>query len=264
MLLFAILSSGALVHYLKEGKFTTQSFIGHNLIGKTAFLEPPKEQGAHPDIIERIDSVMIGPRKKVKEIKGIRFQYLFSAQFYDVVRYTLTHDYIEKKAKTLKVDKDAIRKDVAATYMRQDPQGYIKDILLNLYSLWVLGDLLTYSEAQNFNGQVKPLLPLVTYENGFLEPKGRNPLVVYGVRVFYYLSLFATILIFLIAAKRIYKREAITPLLLILLTASLCIHGVYALTALLQAGIARYSIAMWPLIVITSLTSSVYLLKKDK
>jgi hypothetical protein len=242
-----VLTAGSFVYESYHGSFRTQSFLGHNLIGKVAYLPGSDVTSRYPEIVKMINDYM-APLRAV-HIDDLHDRFLFQERHYDYVRYGLTTPTVLRIAAETGRDADTIRKDVAFAFMKAHPLAFANDIWLQLYSLWTVADLRTAADNQRFERLIASL-PFDPFKDT-ATPK-RTPMpwpIVYGIRAFMLGILAMTLASFAYGAVCILRWRPIPPAWTALILLSLLLHGYLVLVAALQAGYFRYLIVMWPVII---------------
>jgi hypothetical protein len=242
-----VLAAGSFVYYGHHGSFRTQSFLGHNLIGKVAYLPGTDVASRYPEIDARINGYM-DPRRSVR-IDNLSDRFLFQERHYDHVRYRLTTPAIERIAAETGAAADDIRKDVALAFIEAHPLAFAEEVGLQLYALWTVAELRTAADNRRFEG----LLASLSFDpfKDMATPH-RTPMpwpAVYGIRAFVLGILAATLVGFIYGAVALARRRPISPAWAALIQISFLLHAYIGLVALLQAGLFRYLIVLWPAIV---------------
>lgn len=242
-----VLTSGALAYYSHHGSFRTQSFLGHNLIGKVAYLPGSQVASRFPEIVALIDAHM-RPLRDVR-IASLSDRFLFQERHYDFVRYGLTTPLVERLSAAGEGEPDDIRKEVALAYIKTHPVAFADEVWLQLYSLWTVAELRTAADNQRFNALIASL-PFDPFKGTSTPSRASMPRpAVYGIRAFVLGILVLTLFSIGYGAVALVRNRAIAPPWMALIMISFLLHGYMALVAALQAGHFRYLIVMWPAIV---------------
>ena len=245
-----VLTSGALAYYSHHGSFRTQSFLGHNLIGKTAYLPGSQVASRFPEIVALIDAHM-QPLRDVR-IASLSDRFLFRERHYDFVRYGLTTPLVERLSAAGAGEPDDIRKEVALAYIKAHPVDFAGEVWLQLYSLWTVAELRTATDNQRFNA----LIASLPFKGTSTPSRASMPWpAVYGIRAFVLGILVLTLFSIGYGAVALVRKRAISLPWMALIMISFLLHGYMALVAALQAGHFRYLIVMWPAIVAIAVLS---------
>jgi hypothetical protein len=254
--LLGCLFIGVISNYCLHGYFSTQSFLGHNLYGKVAFTikegmgaEDPLED----KMIKKMTVVMVPVQKTLEPVESWRLYYILAAPIYDKLRYPMLGKFkvdLEGEMKPLD-DLDAFYKRVSLAIIKQNPLDYVKDVTINYTALWFLGDLKTEAEKKELIeliNQVKLTHEFqemgMDYSSYKFRPK--PDIFVYGVRLFLYVA-FALSLFFLAwGAYSLRIGSKVKDLLAYGFFCASCIHVSYLSVAMVQAGLPRYAMSMWP------------------
>ncbi len=242
-----MLFAGSAIYYGHHGSFRTQSFLGHNLIGKTAYISGRDATSQYPEIVRLVDEYM-KPMREV-EFDALQDRYLFRLPHYDFVRGNLTVPAVEHLATTGVIGQDAIRQEVAFSVFKSNPVGFAKEVALQLYALWTVADLWTAKDNRRFSQFIDSLAfdPF----KGMKTPR-RKPMpwvVVYGVRAFVLLVFVLTVGCLGYVTVALARRKSISSTWTALALLSLMAHAYFLLIATLQVGYFRYFVVIWPAII---------------
>ena len=246
--LATLLIVGALAFYFVHGSFRTQSFLGHNLIGKIAYLPGEEVYSRYPEIKREIEGYMA----RLRDLRpgNLHDRFLLQEPQYDFVRYRLTTPTVERIAAQDGARPDDIRKEVALAYMAAlTLLDYAEEVGLQLYSLWTVADLRTGPDNVRFCGFVAAL-PFDPFEKTATPTRTPMPaFAVYGIRAFMLGILAISLLALAVGATAASAGKPIDPVWTALALLSFLLHGYLILVAALQVGIFRYLIVTWPVIV---------------
>lgn len=241
--LLACILLGSTLYWGLHGSFRTQSFLGHNLIGKAALWSDPSIVSSTPSLVKSFSKEISPFRHALLKTKNIQNYYQIAGPFYDHIRYHIMPSLKEGPLtdhQMLTYSLEIIR----ARYL-----FFIRDALINLASLWVLLDLKTPRERKllgQFLEEEKTFQQVPFIRDLFKVSHERPKILVYLVR-FVFASLFITTLAVLgrtiISLKRTRYRS---PNLLAAAVASSVIHAGFFITCILQAGLPRYAMSFWP------------------
>jgi hypothetical protein len=263
---------GVSVNYYKHGFFSTQSFLGHNLYGKVAFVvkdgmksDDPLEQ----KILDKMIQAMKPIQDPIEQVDSSQIYCLLMMPAYDKLRYELLGRFEGSlpEIKALK-DKDAFYKSVAIKVIKQNPVKYAKDVAINYAALWFLVDLKTDTIRNQLENYIEKYRQIKEFQDIQLDysyitkktliiKKTIPLLMMYSVKAFLGFCFLISFYFIFIVSRLLLLQQKIPPLFLIGTFCALNVHSSYLLTAALQAGIVRYSAVMWPylfLMVIAFLT----------
>lgn len=232
---------------IQNNIWSTQSFLGHNLIGKVAFVIKPDMQGSTADqtlFIQRMATYMGPIQQALADVPSEPIRYYLSAPIYDVIRYGKLTSFHED----LLVDvaqHDIFWKNTALEIIKQNPAAYIKDVWMNWQALWFMWDLLPEEQRvirTHYAEKVSCNIPDFKFER--FEQKSRYAIFVYIFRsiVFFVIILSLAHFIYI----KWWRRYSLSAQQVTLLIISLALHGIFLLTAMLQAGLPRYALVLWP------------------
>lgn len=238
---------GSVVQYLVHGYFGTQSFLGDQLIGKVGIYATDRIKIEESAIIDRLRGPANTVRRLQKAVSGLRYQFLVTMPYYDKQRGDVA-PLLEEIARETGKRTDDVALVAAIDIVWAHPIKYLDDIWLNLYALWFLPRLMTQAEVDAFQEYLtkSELLPLVD-ESSF--PVARPQAIAFAAHALFFLALAATITALVFWLVEWLKRGLIRPALAAAAAASAGVHGVFLLTAMVQAGLPRYAMVMWPLMV---------------
>ena len=242
-----LLISGSVAYYSNHGSFRTQSFLGHNLIGKIAYLPGAGVTSRFPEIPETIDRYM-GPLRAIR-LDNRHDRFLFREPHYDFVRYHLTAPSVDRLSAQGDLEKDDIRKEVALAFIAAHPLAFAEEVWLQLYSLWAVADLRTASDNARFK-RIIASLPVDPFKDTALPRRSPMPwIAVYGIRTFMLGILAATLISIAFGVYSVVRRKPTSPKWMALILLSILLHSYLILVAALQVGIFRYLIVTWPVII---------------
>lgn len=244
---FTVLMVGSLVYHNHHGTFRTQSFLGHNLIGKIAYLPGDNVDSRYPKLVTLINSYM-DPLRAV-EIDNLHDRFLFQERHYDFVRYRLTTPDVVKRAEADATSGEEIRTDVALGFIKAHPAEFAGEALLQLYSLWTVADLRTAADNRRFASLVAAL-PFDPFKDTVTPTRKPMPWpVVYGIRAFMLAILAISLFSLIYTATLVIRGRRVSAEWGALALVALLLHGYFCLIAALQVGYFRYLIVMWPAII---------------
>jgi hypothetical protein len=260
----AFLLIGSVVNFYNHGFLSTQSFIGHNLFGKMAFVVSDKVKSDESLELTMIQNMANGMRpfqEDLAQINSLKLYYILSTPLHDKLRFFL----LEKKFKPSMPELSAIHdldnfyKKVALKILSQNSMAYAKDVAIHYTALWFVWDLITGAEKElltKWIDHLKSTGPFKQIEQDYSLYKFRqkSEIVIMLIRAFLY---FCFCLSFVFIARGLwcfFKRKTLAKTWAIGLFFGTSIHFSYFLTSLLQAGYPRYSMFMWPYLFMMFLT----------
>jgi hypothetical protein len=245
-----VLATGSFVYKSYHGSFRTQSFLGHNLIGKVAYLPGTGVASRYPEIDALINGYM-APMRAV-HVDNLQDRFLYQDRHYDYVRYRLTTPTVERIAAETGADADNIRKDVALAFIAAHPLAFAEEVGLQLYGLWTVTELRTAADNRRYE-QLIASLSFDPFKNMVAPVRTSMPWpAVYGIRAFMLGILAATLVSFAYGAVALARRRPIPPAWAALIQIAFLLHAYLGLVAMLQAGLFRYLIVLWPAIIATA------------
>lgn len=235
------------VQAYRNGVWSTQSFLGHNLIGKVAFTVHPNMDSTNAQnqtFIKRMATYMKPVQEAVQQAPSDPIKFFLATPVYDTVRYKKLSE-LEKDLNIPEGQHDVFWRNIALEIIKQNPLGYIKDVWMNWQALWLLWDILPKEQHILKNQYAQKLHenhPDIVFQR--FEHNVRPLLLVYALR----LGLGFTLLLSLwsIISAPWWRRQPHDHNKIVVCTLSLLMHGSILLTALLQAGLPRYVIIFWP------------------
>jgi hypothetical protein len=144
---------GAGVNYFHHGFFSTQSFMGHNLFGKTAFVVKDAMQSTdliEAEIIQKMAAGMAPLQNELDQIVSLKLYYILSTPLHDKLRFFLLDRKFKPDIPELSEhpDLDGFYKNVALRIIAQNPTAYLKDVMIHYGAMWFIWDLITPGEKE--------------------------------------------------------------------------------------------------------------------
>ncbi len=247
---------GAGVNYGHHGFFSTQSFMGHNLFGKMAFVVKDAMQSTdliEAEIIQKMAARMAPLQAELDQITSLKLYYILSTPLYDKLRFFL----LEKKFKpdipelSEHRDLDGFYKNVALRIIAQNPVSYLKDVMIHYGAMWFIWDLITPGEKELLVSWIDHLkdtdaFKQIEQDYSWYKFREKGEVTIFLIRAFLY---FCFCLSFIFIGRGLWcfvKRKQLSEIWGMGLFLSASIHLTYFSTALFQAGYPRYSMFMWP------------------
>lgn len=255
---------GAGANYVRHGLFSTQSFMGHNLFGKTAFVVTEKTHSnnvVESKVMQKMASNMAPIQAEIDKVNDIKFYYILSAPLHDKLRFFVLDKKIKPNITELSAcpDLDSFYKNVSLKAIVQNPVAYVKDVIIHYGALWFVWDIITPSEkgllikwinylksTDAFNQVDQDYSQYKFREKGFI-----SFLLIKG---FLYFCFCLSFVFMIRAAGCLFEKKPLQSAWKAGLFLSTSIHSIYFFTACFQAGYPRYSMLMWPYMFMMFLT----------
>lgn len=263
--LILALAMGAAVQRYRNGFWDTESFLGHNLLGKAAIIVDASIPSRHPDAIQELSAMATPIQAMLKQVPTWKMQYIIAKPYYDYLRYT----YGCKSEKSILKASDQYWKEISWDVIKARPLLYVKDVMINYFALWFLWDLQTTAESQIFRNLTTNLVPFPYYGEFPAAPRTAEAAKKWGAitSLLRGALILSFIMSFFIIGYVFYlrlRKNPINVLLCVAFTAALIVNGYYGLTALLQAGLPRYALFAWPAIGVMMVNIVLFFWKKYK
>jgi hypothetical protein len=262
--LILIVLLGCSAQYLKNGVFRLESMNAMNMIGKVSLLADKGIKSRHPQFLKGIADFAIPVRAYLNQTPTMQIQYLISAPYYDYFRY----NYLPQLGRRLSLD-NKIYNETSWDIFKARLPSYVEDVWINYCALWQLYDLMSTKEKKQLKDFIDshepspymryPWYPMT--ENLGLK---HHPIFVWGLRGCLLFVCFSGLVMILVGSSCLLRKKAIPPLVFIGAISALVVQGHFLLTALVQAGLPRYSFALWPAIVLGGIVVLQYGLQRGK
>lgn len=233
-----LIQVGSFANYKIHGFWGTQSFLGHNLIGKVTFLMDEKIQAPAP--YEELARAVKPIQDTVAQSKTLQQRILLSNPYYDITRFTLLPKFFDNAH-----DWNREWQQMSLATIRANPLGYIEDVLINYMCLWYYPQLLTPAQMFEFEHFISSISPLSYMEKYPFTLKVFPAWLLSTVRLGF-LVVFCLSLGYLLSFMLRRRNPCITTAAGL----SIMIHANYFITAGVQAGLTRYAVFMIPAIVL--------------
>jgi len=261
---------------VSKGYFGTQLFGGYNIVGQVAFLITPDVETNDPALqkaIRRIAGDLANVRERLPQDFAswqkyfLMKQYAYNTALNGYILPAIAEAMDSPNAPSLSPVASAKRTNalawsVAAAAIRHRPGGYIYDVITNFVGLWTLPGVSSASNAGALQNEL-----CSTAFRGFYCNDGKAdvvriqipaPLVPLKDGLFFGMMLLSFVLIVTVAL-----RPMSSPLLVLAAMAALCINTHHFLVALLETGLPRYAMAMWPMLVVMTAASAAWLVSRQ-
>ena len=198
--------------------------------------------------MQKIDRTMTPVREIAGSAPDMTTRYLFTAPYYDFVRYRLTPDDFRVLSERSGLAIDKVRQEVAWSFIVAHPLRYASDVLMNLFAVWTLADLQSPARMAAFNSFVDAHRPVPIFGDDFYRPADRHAALVYPVKAVLGIALLVSLFAIAYGVHRIVNMDPLSPVPFFALHVAGLLHAYFLLIALVQVGIPRYSLTMWPAI----------------
>ncbi|MDG2088432.1 MAG: hypothetical protein P8J68_06805 [Arenicellaceae bacterium] len=260
---FAIISGGGLIYrYAHHQTIKAESFLGNQLIGKFSLTSIDPLQTSYP-ASARLWQQEFATTIQVKNeyfSDNWDYQFLFSLNYYDYLRFGKADHMLELSGS--KLSRPEFQSRLATELLSLASKEYIKDVAVNFYALWTQGELQTPAFAKQYNDQLNIAAEFMpnTQSPYYLNESGQT--AAYLIKPFLYFSFLLNIAYLLYGASCWLVNKVIPSQIMPIFVVALAIQSYFLLVALLQAGLVRYMIPMWPLLLISTLSGVTTLLEK--
>lgn len=260
--LLLVLFAGAAYNQQTHGFFNTQSALGEMLIGKVGLLADKNIRTDQPEAMGYMAEYATPVRTFIDSAPNWRIRYLLTAAYSDQFRYSTFASRIVDKMNMSGQDPtllDQARVNISKNIIHARFGAYLKSVLLNYIALWQVWDLPTPEEAKQMASFLTEHSPL---PNDFEYPVyARQAPYKQGTWLAFPLRL-ALLWVFFVSIWALVRsflrwREGLTvskTLFLLAVTAGM-VQGAFILTALVQSGIPRFFLVMWPGLVLLGVFS---------
>jgi hypothetical protein len=262
--LLICLLAGSAVNYVRHGFFSTQSFMGHNLYGKMAFVVTDTVQSSdmiESEMIQKMAKGMHSLQTELNQINSLKLYFILSTPLHDKLRFFLLDKKFKPTMPQLSEisDMDSFYKKVALRIIVQNPTAYLKDVMIHYTALWFVWDLITFDEKELLTDWINHLkitdaFKGIEQDYSWYKFRQKNTFVIFLIRGFLYFCFCLSFVFIARGLRSFWKRESLEEKWGIGLFLSLAIHAMYFSTALFQAGYPRYAMFMWPYLFMMALT----------
>ena len=239
--------AGSAYRFQVHGQWFPGSFLGNQLIGKLAFADFDADQTPYPRSAHHWHTLM-KPARDARDdyMETLSMRFIFSLNIYDYLRFQKMPEILQQSSVPPDQHGSALT-ELAYSIIAQSPEDYAADVWMNWYALWAFSQFQPPELSHRYNrnlDRISPPLPdgIIPYRLG-----QQNPLVVFGIRSFLGLAFLINMGVLVFFLHRLVIRKQVCQKLLSLATVALMAQGYLLLTALLQAGLIRYAIAVWPI-----------------
>jgi hypothetical protein len=260
---FACVLSLCSWNWFQHGIFATQVSGGYEIIGKVAVIIPADLPGPNRNVASQIAaSVEPVASRLPHSIAQARDYYWMTYLGFNKIRregaLPPIMAAVDSRAKTSGERIDPIQTrlrmndlawDIAKETILYRPMAYLENVVIHFVALWTFPTLSSEKENTRIQDMLcGPELKLLYCPAGSAEPVRVVVPAALAVSkdIFFLLLMFTSFALPLVA---VFKGTKSTLLAGLTVTA-LCINANYAIVALLEVGLPRYSIPMWPLVCI--------------
>jgi len=213
----------------------------HSLMGKVAFIRAAPAGGRFAAIADHIAEQMEPARRVDLELDSLAARFHWRAPVYDVLRFEVLREPLETASRSTGIAPDWIGGEVAFDIIRAEPGQYLYDVFLNAYAMWSPPNLLTTAQASSLGA-------IFAAHSGLDRPlTGRHWLVIVPFKLFYLAAFVCSLVVVGLALWRRLRGQCCEPLIAVLAVLSTATHAYVVTVALVQAGLSRYALMVWPL-----------------
>lgn len=260
---FAIVtSSGMIYRYANHGTTATESFMGNQLVGKFSLMSVDPQKTSYPVPIkywqqELADTIEV---KNKYFSDNWDYQFLFSLNYYDYLRFRQADKMLELSGSNL--SRPDFQSRLASELLMLATREYLKDVAVNFYVLWTQGELQTPAFAAQYNDQLNITSELMPNSQSpyYLGESGQT--AAYIIKPFLYFSFLLNIAYIFYGVRYWLRAKEIPSHITPLFVIAVAIQSYYLLVALLQAGLVRYMMPIWPLLLLSTLIGATTLIEK--
>ena len=254
---------GAGSNLLRHGHFRIGSGAGMSLLGKGLVLAQPLPDYSRFKSAHWVAEMIRPVRNALAQIHDPFLKALVLRQYYDNLRYFSLRDPLNERLSGWRDASDYERRRLAGSlaieYVRNDPHGYAELFALDYLSLWAVPRVLTTSEREFLERSYRALGPLPFLadfeaahaplaEYGQVVPSASPFMLVLAVRSVNLAFLASSVAMILMLLGRASRRRLLQHNVdAIFLIGS--VHASYLATALVEAGLERYTAPTWPIMV---------------
>jgi hypothetical protein len=252
-----------LIHRYSHHQTTkTESFLGNQLIGKFSLTLIDPLKTSYPESV-RLWQQELAPAIQVKNkyfSDNWEYQFLFSLNYYDYLRVNKVDQMLELSGDNL--SRPVFQSRLATELLSLATKEYIKDVAVNFFALWVRGELQTSAFAKQYNDQLNIAAEFIPHTQAPYYLNESEQVAAYVIKPFLYFSLLLNIAWLLYGIRCWLVNKIIPSQIMPMFVIALAIQSYFLLVALLQAGLVRYMIPMWPLLLLSTLLGITTLLEK--
>jgi hypothetical protein len=254
---------GAGSNLLRYGHFRIGSVSGFNLLGRGLVLAQPLPDDSRFKLVNDWAAEVVSPiHDALARIHNPILKALIVRQYYDGLRYSELLPRFEDRLpgwrQASDYERDKLAGHLGLEYIRNDLWGYSVLFGLDYLSLWIIPRVMTTVEREFLESSYRALGPLpfltdIEAANQFNEyaqviPSARPLMMVLVVRAvnLAFLASSAALVFMLLrkASRKLVIEQGIDAVFLIG-----AVHASYLATALMEAGLERYTAPTWSLMV---------------
>jgi hypothetical protein len=246
---------------LHNGSFSIGSWGGVSLLGKGLVLARPLPASDRLAQLNWTSDVARPVREALAQIHNPILETLVVRQYYEYLRWWIAWPAFERTWRAWRIgdetERERLARHLATAYVLEDVPEYLRLVGLDYLSLWTLPRYLTASEQHRLQVELAAAgpLPLLTtfaetregeQEYYQIIPAAKDALFVYGTRAIVAAFWAITIVTaWLLMRHCRFVVRGLTDLLFMVIA----LHSVYISTALVEAGLERYTWPTWPMLV---------------
>jgi len=256
----ALCAAAAASNQIRHGRFEIGSYGGMSLLGKGLVLAAPLPEGERLAFLNPVADLMTPARQTLERTDGFVLRALIARQYYEYLRWNVGLKALADRWPDLYAGDEArtgrLAGELAATYISRDPRGYLHLVALDYFSLWALPRYLTDGEQRRLVAEMEALGPLPYLSDFAKTDTGRTDyfqIVPAALGGGYVWACRMAVALFLcvsaiVAWRAIRTRGAESDRMADIIFLLLSIHITYAVTALVEGGLERYTLPTWPLL----------------
>ena len=246
---FLVLVLGGMYRSANVNERGRGSFLGGQLIGKTAFVTVDPSSASSPDASEKINSLMSDAKNARHSLPDFRQRYLFSENFYDYIRFQ-HHDDIFNVLEKKSADDDPLKR-LSLSIVRAGWKDYLREVRMTVFAMWSLGELQTRKFANEYIKVLDTIIPTLPTDVTIYRPGGRSFIVVLALKVFMAMTFLSSLwAVLYVASGRFLREERNRSAMFGLFIIAVATHGYMACVSIFQTALIRYVIGVWPLLLV--------------
>jgi hypothetical protein len=254
---------GAGSNLLRHGHFRVGSYGGMSLLGKGLVLAQPLPDNSSFKSANWVAEEVRPTQKALAQIQDPILKALVVRQYYERLRWSVFLPRFDRRLpgwrEASDYEQSRLAGSLATEYIRNDLWGYGELIALDYMSLWAVPRVLTKNEREFFERSYRALGPLPFLADfeathrplvGYFQvvPFASPLMLVLAVRAVNLGFLLSSLaLIFMLLGRASRRKLLDQGVDAIFLIGS--VHASYLATALVEAGLERYTSPTWPIMV---------------
>jgi len=245
---------GSAYRYHHFGVLSPASFVGNQIIGKLIYANFNYNELDQPVA----GKFWLDNTAQFRELNQSLFseldeKLLFSLNIYDYMRFTQEKALFTVLDTPNMSDRQA-QHEFAMSIIKLDPMAYVRDIALQVYSLWTIAILQTQDSAKRYMKKVESAQQTVPAEVTIYTTDGSSSIVITVLKlVMIGLAIISGVSIIFSLYRILYTRRSLDPVFQNLFIIASTIWSYFFLVALFQAALLRYILAAWPMLTVFGL-----------